>query len=130
MSDLSGRTLFWAPRVLSVLFIGFLSLFALDVFGEGFGFWRTLAALAVHLIPSLVLIAALVVAWRWEWVGAAIYGAAGMLYILNLVGRPRPPLAVKLQWMAVIAGPALAIAALFLANWWKHDQLRRRARPV
>ncbi len=33
--------LFWSPRVLTILFALFLSLFALDVFGEGYGFWAT-----------------------------------------------------------------------------------------
>jgi hypothetical protein len=58
MSHLSKRILLWAPRALSILFIAFLSLFALDVFGEQVGFWRTVLALTMHLIPSVVLILA------------------------------------------------------------------------
>ena len=38
------RTLFWAPRILCILFAVFVSLFALDVFGEGYGFWETILA--------------------------------------------------------------------------------------
>jgi hypothetical protein len=126
MSDLSKRALFWAPRALSILFIAFLSMFALDVFGEGLGFWKTLVALAMHLIPSFVLIVALIVAWRWEWVGAAIYAAAGTLYVVTTLQRRMPPLPIKLLWIATIALPAFVIAALFLANWLKHDELRTR----
>ena len=66
MTQFSRRTLFWTPRALSILFIAFLSMFALDVFGEGLSFWQTLLALTMHLIPSFILIAALVLAWRWE----------------------------------------------------------------
>ena len=44
--------LYWAPRILSIIFAGFISLFALDVFNEGHSFWETLLALAVHLIPT------------------------------------------------------------------------------
>ncbi len=62
MTRFSGRALFWAPRALSIAFIAFLSLFALDVFGAGYGFWRTLLGLAIHLIPSFVLIGVLVLA--------------------------------------------------------------------
>lgn len=62
----SNRALFWAPRALCTLFIAFVSLFALDVFGEGQGFWRTLVDLMMHFIPSFVMLAALVVAWRRE----------------------------------------------------------------
>ena len=123
MSDFSKRTLFWAPRVLSIIFIAFVSLFALDVFNEHAGLWQTLVALTMHLIPSFVLIVVLVLAWRWEWIGAALYGAAGLLYVTLTLSRPLPP-ATKLTWILTIAGPALIIAGLFLANWLKHDQLR------
>ena len=34
--------LFWTPRILCILFAIFISLFALDVFGEGYGFFRVL----------------------------------------------------------------------------------------
>jgi hypothetical protein len=120
------RTLFWAPRALSILFIAFLSLFALDVFDEHLGLWKTLLALTIHLIPSFVLIAALLLAWRWEWIGTLIYAAAGTLYVVILLPRRLAPLPMKLLWIATIALPAFAIAALFLANWLKHDQLRVR----
>jgi len=124
MSNFSRHTLFWAPRALSILFIAFISLFALDVFGENLGFWKTLVALTIHLIPSLVLIAALAVAWRWEWIGAAVYIAAGALYVITLLPHRLPPLSIKLLWIATIALPAFVIGTLFLANWLKHDQLR------
>jgi len=117
MAQFSERALFWAPRALSILFIAFLSLFALDVFGEGHGFWKTLLALAIHLIPSFVLIGVLALAWRWEWIGAALYAAAGMLYVGTVLRNPRLPPGMKLNWALTIAGPAFLIAALFLANW-------------
>lgn len=125
MNELSRRTLFWAPRALSMAFIAFLSLFALDVFSEGYGFWKTVLALTMHLTPVFVLIAVLLLAWRWEWVGAALYAAAGMLYVMQVLSRPLRP-AIKLNWILTIAGPTFVIAALFLANWLKRGQLRAR----
>ncbi len=125
MSDLSKRSLFWAPRALSIVFIAFLSLFAMDVFGEHLGFWQTVLALCMHLMPSFVLVAALVLAWRWEWIGAALYGAAGLFYVVWVVSISRPvPPGVRLIWALMIAGPAFVIAGLFLANWLKHTELR------
>lgn len=126
MTHLSKRVLFWLPRALSIAFIAFISIFALDVFGENQGLWHMLAALAIHLIPSFVLIIALVLAWRWEWIGAALYGAAGALYLIWLLPRPFPPAAMKLEWCTTIAGPAFVIAILFWINWLKHAELRRR----
>ena len=47
---------------LSIAYIIVPSMFALDVFGHKHSFLRILLALAIHLIPSLVLIGALVLA--------------------------------------------------------------------
>ncbi len=125
MTNFFGRALYWAPRILSIAFIGFLSLFALDVFDETSGFWKTILALAMHLIPSFVLIGVLVLAWKWEWIGAALYAAAGVLYIATVWGRPVPD-HIKLSWVLTISGPAFLIAALFLANWLKRGELHPR----
>jgi hypothetical protein len=125
MSNLSKRALFWTPRALSIAFIAFLSLFALDVFDEHLGLWQVVLALIMHLIPVFVLIAALVLAWRWEWIGAALYAAAGLLYVAWVVSMSRPvPPAIRLVWILTIAGPAFVIAALFLANWLKRSDVR------
>lgn len=125
MPHLFKRCLFWAPRSLSILFIAFLSLFAMDAFGEHLSLWRTVLALAMHLIPSFVLIVVLILAWRWEWIGAALYAAAGLLYVVWVASMSRPvPPAIRLNWALCIAGPAFLIAGLFLVNWMKHDDLR------
>lgn len=129
MSGFSKRALYWTPRALTVVFIAFLSLFSLDVFGEHLGFWQTILALTVHLIPVFVLIAALILAWRWEWIGAVMYGAAGLLYVGRVLSSSRPfPPAVKLVWIGTIAGPAFVIAGLFLVNWLKRRELRASSR--
>lgn len=123
MTKLSKRALYWMPRGLSIVFIVFLSMFALDVFGEGRGFWATVLAFIVHLIPMFVLTAGLIVAWRWEWIGAVLFGAAGTLYVIWLIPRPWPSPALRIIWALMIAGPAFAIAALFLVNWLKRGEL-------
>lgn len=87
MKNLTKRSLFWTPRILGVVFALFISLFALDVFSEGNGFWRTAIALALHLIPTFVILAALAVAWRREWVGATFFPGLGVLYLVMTWGR-------------------------------------------
>ena len=103
--------------------IFYISLFALDVFDGRLGFWQTVLAFLIHLIPVFVLAAILVLAWRWEWIGAALYTAAGLLYVVQVISGSRPPV-VKLTWILTIAGPAFVIAGLFLANWLKRGELR------
>ena len=58
------RVVFWMPRTLCALFAIFVSIFALDVFGEGF--WDTIVALLMHLVPTGIILIALAIAWRWN----------------------------------------------------------------
>ena len=125
MSATAERVLLWTPRVLSIFFIAFLSMFALDVFDERLGFWPTVFALMVHLLPSILLIAALIVAWHREGIGSMLYAAAGLLYVIWALSVPRfVPLSVRFNWMLTIAGPAFVIAVLFLLSWRNHRELR------
>jgi len=112
--------LFWAPRVICILFTLFLAIFALDVFGEGYGFWKTILALLMHLIPNFIMIIILVLAWHWEWIGAALFTSLGVFYIYTTWGRF--PLSVYFT----IAGPLFLLGALFLLNWIFRAQLRTR----
>jgi hypothetical protein len=120
----SIRILYWAPRLLTIAFILFVSLFALDVFQENLGFRQTLVALSRHLIPSMVLSVILAISWKWEWIGAVAYTAAGLLYVHMVMSTPRPlPTGVQVNRILVIAGPAFVVAGLFLMNWLKRSQL-------
>ncbi|MGB6729139.1 MAG: hypothetical protein WBE74_24815, partial [Terracidiphilus sp.] len=51
----------------------FIGLFALEAFNQFHGFWHTTLAFLVDLVPALILIAVLAVAWRWEYIGAAVF---------------------------------------------------------
>ncbi len=115
MSRLGGGLIYWTPRVLCILFAIFVSLFALDVFGEGRGFWETAAALAMHMIPTALIVLVTLLAWRWEWVGTLAFFATGILYSVNSTNHP--------DWILVIAGPQFLIGVLFLLSWLQ----RRRA---
>lgn len=125
MSEAGRRALFWAPRVLSIAYILFLSMFALDVFTETHGFWRILGAVIIHLLPSLILVAGLILAWRWEWIGAALYGAAGAVYISWVLHRSLSS-GTKLTWILLIAMPAFFVATLYMANWLRRGELHGR----
>ena len=112
------QLLFWSPRVLTILFALFLSLFALDVFEEGYGFWETVLALFMHLIPTWIVLAVLALSWRWEWIGTVLFVALALIYAYFAVGRGHP------EWTVPISGPLLLIAGLFLVNWLYRKQLR------
>lgn len=111
-----GKGLYWTPRILAIVFILFISLFALDIFGMHLGFWGTIAGLFIHLIPSFAMIIALIIAWKHEMVGAVIFIALGLFYILMLLMNPNLEW-YMLSWALTIAGPAILTGILFLMNW-------------
>jgi len=87
MTKSAGGVLFWAPRILTIPFALFLSVFALDVFAETEGFLETLTALVLHLIPALLVVVLLVLAWRWELVGVIAFAGLAITYVVGMWGR-------------------------------------------
>jgi hypothetical protein len=112
------RALFWTPRGLGLLFAGFLSLFALDVFSAGYSFWETVAALLIHLIPTAVLLVVLALSWRWPWVGAVGFIGFAAWYLAAFWARF--PASVYLA----LAGLPSLLGLLFLVDWWYRGALR------
>jgi len=112
------RLLFWTPRVLCILFAVFISLFALDVFGEGYTFWEMLLGFLIHLIPTGIVLVVLVISWRWEWVGGILFIALGVAYLVMSWN--------KFHWSAYVAisGPLFLIGVLFLISWRHSKTLR------
>lgn len=120
MNAAGRRALFWAPRTLCILFALFLSLFALDVFGQGYGIWKTILALLIHLVPVYLVVVALAIAWRWEWVGAVLLLGLALAYPVLMWGAPW-------DWYLLISGPLFVVGVLFLLNWRYRDALRAPA---
>jgi hypothetical protein len=106
MKTATRQALFWVPRGLCILFAVFLSLFALDVFSEGYSLGETVLALLIHLIPTFVIVLALVVAWRWERLGAILFIVLAGLFLVMSRGE---------GW--IISGPVFLVGALFLVDW-------------
>ena len=98
------------PRTLAIIYIAFISLFALDVFGEGYGFFGTMLALFMHLIPSFILIACLALAWKKPKIGGAIFVALGIVFTFFF--RTYRELGVFLM----ISFPLLVVGGLFIID--------------
>ena len=111
MTESTKGVLFWAPRILAILFAIFLSVFALDVFEETKGFLETLTALTLHLIPAFLVVVLLVLAWRWEMIG--VIGFAGLAISYVVLFWRRFPLVTY----AMISGSMLLMSVLFLLSW-------------
>jgi len=64
---------YWAPRVLCILAIAFISLFALDSFDPELSFAQQVGGFVIHIIPSAVLALLLWMAWKRELAGGIIF---------------------------------------------------------
>lgn len=101
--------LLWAPRILTILFAIFISFFAFDVFGQGTGFWKTLLALMMHLIPTFLLVIILIFSWKRPWIGGISFILLGIAYIIwsSHAGRGA-------SFVYIIL---FIVSILFLASW-------------
>jgi len=117
------QLLYWSPRALCIVFALFISLFALDVFSEGRGFWNTLLALLMHLIPTYLILVVLAVSWRREFIAGILFPLLGVLYIAWAWNKPFAVWSTLL----LMAGPLVLTGALFLLNWYYRSELRRKS---
>jgi hypothetical protein len=95
-------------------------MFALDVFEEGNSVPQIIIALMMHMIPTVIIVIALIVTWRWEWVGGVIYIGMGLFYIIWAWGK------FPFVTYLAISGPAFLIGILFLINWKYKAELKDR----
>jgi hypothetical protein len=109
------KLFYFLPRILAILFIIFISIFAFNVFRQDFSFFVLLGKFFVHLIPSFLLIFLLVISWKREFFGGVLFIVLGLVYVIK--GWNFPFIA-KLT----ITGPLFLIGILFIIN----DNLNRK----
>lgn len=124
MENNINKGLYWTPRILSIIFICFLALMSLDVFGSGLSFWQIVVALFMHNLPALLLLVILIISWKHEIVGGVAFILAGLVYIallMRLLMR-NPFKWYMLSWAIQISGIAFLIGVLFLIGWFKKNK--------
>lgn len=90
---------------------------SLDVFETAEGFWQTALALFMHNIPALLLLGIVVLAWRYEMIGAIGFILGGIVYMIAVLRNPFEW--YYLAWIVQISGIAFFIGGLFLIGWYK-----------
>src|SRR3989344_1802013 len=73
MPKKTGKFVYWAPRILSIIFVAFLMLMSLDIFDMKLNFWQTVLGLLMHNLPALVLLVVLIISWKYEIVGGVAF---------------------------------------------------------
>ena len=109
----------WIPRLLCILAILFVSMFALDSFTPGLSIWEQIGGFLIHLIPSYVLLAALIVAWKWEKTGGIILMAIGLglsPFVFNMNWHRTGSVWAALGIVLMINIPFVMVGAMFIIS--------------
>ena len=119
MKTASMTLLHWLPGILGILGILFISLFAADAFAPGLTLWQQLGAFFIHLIPSFVLLAILIIAWRWEIAGGIIFLTISMVmtpFIYQHNFNMNHSIWISLGVILIITFPFMLVGILFIAS--------------
>lgn len=111
----------WTPRVLCIIAILFISMFAFDAFSPEMTFWQNLGSLLMHLLPSFVLIALLVVAWKWELAGGILITLVGLAtapFIYNLNFQRTQSVSTTIGAVLIVNLPFIVIGILFIVSYF------------
>lgn len=108
--EMISKTLYWVPRILTILAILFMSMFSFDVFGGNESLGIKLLGFLVHNIPVLILAGILIIAWRWEVAGGALFVLAsisGTVFFHSFSGNPAS---------LIVIAPFLLTGLLFILH--------------
>ena len=106
----------WTPRVAGLGLTAFLGLFALDSLDNSHGILTATISVVMGLLPAMIVLGTVLLGWKYEAIAAAIFAGLAVLYAASTLNHP--------DWIALIAGPLVLEAALFLVSW--RFQSRRR----
>ncbi len=115
----SIRVFHWLPRIICIIAILFISMFAADAFGPEKTIWQQLGDFLMHLIPSFILIALLIVAWKWEYIGGIIFivlglGLSPFVFMLNY--NRNASVGMSLGIILAITFPIIVVGILFIIS--------------
>jgi hypothetical protein len=111
----------WIPRILCILAILFISIFALDSFAEGESLWNQLGAFMIHLIPSFFLLIILIVSWKWELTGGILFMVIGLgltPFVYNLNYNMNNSVLMSLGIVLLITIPFVIVGGLFILGYY------------
>jgi len=110
------------PRILSIIAIAFVSLFALDSFDHG-SLIEKIQAFLIHLIPSFILMIILAIAWRKELIGGIVYILIGItlspfIFINNY--RMNNSFLISFEIISMITFPFILSGTLFVLSHFRN----------
>ena len=113
------KIIHWTPRILCILAIAFIELFAMDSFDPRFSFQDQMMHFMMHSIPAIILILFLITAWKWELIGGMIFMIIGIGFspiIFSMNYQMNQSVWMSLGIIACITFPFILIGALFILS--------------
>lgn len=104
----------YLPRLIAIVAILFISMFALDAFKPDKPWLDASVEFAIHLIPSVVLLIALLIAWRHERLGGTLFILAGLAPFFLLSGA--------LLSHLIVGGPFFIAGLMFWVSYFWHNR--------
>ncbi len=117
---------YWAPRIICILAILFVSLFALDAFDPELTFWQQIGGFLIHLIPSFILLALLLLAWKYEYLGGLIFIFIGFMFgiiVFRMNYKMNHSIWMSIGIVASLTLPFVIAGALFMVHHFKNKSL-------
>ena len=116
------KTLYWAPRIICILAILFVSLFAFDAFDPSLSIWQQIGGFLIHLVPSFILLGLLILAWKYEYIGGIILVLIGLVFsvvVFRLNYKMNHSLWMSIGIISAITLPFVISGILFIINHFK-----------
>lgn len=119
--------LHWVPRIICILAILFISKFALNAFESYLTIWQQILLLLVHLIPSILMMGLLIIAWKWELLGGILFTLLG-LGLIPIIFQHNynmdQSVVMSFGFVMMIALPMVIIGILFILSYTKRKKFR------
>jgi len=118
----SPKFFYWLPRILCILSILFVSLFAFDAFTSEESFMVQLGDFILHIIPSLVLLFLLIVSWKKELLGGIIFMLIGLgfsPYVFKVNYNMNHSFWISLGIIMTKTIPFFIVGVLFIVSYFK-----------
>ncbi len=124
--EASVKIYHWVPRIICILALLFVSMFSLDAFDPGLSIGKQILGFIMHQIPVFILLALLIVAWKWEYIGGLIFILLGVIlsvlvFIWNYRMNHSIPMSLLVILMVTI--PFVVVGILFIVSHNKKKKM-------
>jgi hypothetical protein len=116
-----NRIFEWVPRVIGILSILFIIAFAADAFLTESVVWEKFDVFLQRIIPALLLIFILIMAWKRELTGGILFVIVGIVFtpvVFYMNYKMNHSVSLSLSIVSIITIPFILVGALFILSYY------------